>query len=97
MNESKQGWEKIIEEFANLIGCDYTGKNAVECNFLREKGLAFIEQTIREERDGGELEEAVYMGKKFKDMSRREILEAFEKHDGLYRAALLDEGNKENK
>ena len=27
--------EGYVEEFANLIGCDYTGENATECNWLR--------------------------------------------------------------
>ena len=46
--------EGIVEEFANLIGCDYTGKYAVECNFLRtalETKDKKCEERVREERE----------------------------------------------
>jgi len=27
--------EEVVEDFANLIGCDFTGDDAIECNWLR--------------------------------------------------------------
>lgn len=49
--------EEVVEEFANLIGCDFVGDDATECNWLRK--------TIQQERQTSQEREREIVSKLF--------------------------------